>query len=135
MNDEIPLKQGGSSNDSALSGRIWKEAEPKLAAEFAPLLRDLARWSGVVPEYRLSGGCYSAMRNGKNQRLLALFNPGTQTETPVLNIPAAEAPAVLTAVTLEGETELGTFSAEQLRNGVRLPEVPAGRFLGVSFTR
>ena len=130
-NDEIALKESVSPDGKAHTNTIWQQAEPKLVKEFAPLLRDLTRWGNVTPEYRLSGSCYSAMRSGPNERLLCIFNPGEQAERPVLTLPAAARPATLAGITLISETCLGEYTAEQLRNGVRLPEIPAGRFLAV----
>lgn len=54
-NDEIALKESVSPDGKAHTNTIWQQAEPKLVKEFAPLLRDLTRWSGIAPEYRLSG--------------------------------------------------------------------------------
>lgn len=130
-NDEIALKESVSPDGKAHTNTIWQQAEPKLVKEFVPLLRDLARWGNVTPEYRLSGSCYSAMRSGPNERLLCIFNPGEQPEQPTLTLPGAAGPATLAGITLTSETALGEYTAEQLRNGVRLPEIPAGRFLAV----
>ncbi len=130
-NDELALTESSKPGEKRHNNDIWRNAEPRLVKEFTPLLNALNAWAGIKPQYILNQPCYSAMRSSKTEQLICIFNQLPKAQSLTLKLPETAQGGQLLVIDLKGEQNLGNFSAEQLRNGIELPELKSQRFMAI----
>lgn len=115
---------------------LWNNAVRNCTDLSRSLLRDLSEWAGEPELMSIADDVHGILRKKNNGKgyLAYIFNPEpTKTATLRLNLPAGKRWNV-TALTLDGEKNLGTFRSETLAApGLALPVLEKGRFLGIRF--
>ena len=116
---------------------LWANAVRDSEAISKSLLTDLAEWAEVPPLMSIDGDIFAVLREAcGNKYLVYMYNHGPEL-VPVLrmNLPA-DSKWKVTALSLDGETALGTFSGQAITApGVALPKLKHDRFLCVRLER
>ena len=116
---------------------LWANAIRDSEAISKSLLTDFAEWVDVPPLMDINGDIFAVLRETSgNKYLVYMYNHGPEI-VPVLRMSLpSDSKWRITALSLEEETVLGTFSAQAITApGLALPKLKHDRFMCVRLER